>query len=496
MTRPPAGGQLSRYTRHLRWLSLSTPQLARPGVHASAASEDPLAILPSEFNWHDHVVMLLYVAAEIEHSLMVEYLFAAYTLGGPQVPPEHQMQVRRWQEVILGIAKEEMGHLITVQNVLTLLGAPINLRRQDYAWTIDFYPFRFTLERLAPDTLATFVCAESPAKWRHASAPLIRRLAKVEAHHMVNRVGILYARLVALLSHRDLLPDSAFDATTLPYQATFDVWGRGYSGGQRGQQAGNVARTLLPEVLIYAVDSRESAVNALCEIGEQGEAVDSDLPARATSRGRRAQAEEDSHFVRFSTIFRQLQQLSARHRDQVARPVGPNPSTAFQKESAASDCTWISNQEARQWGHLFNLRYRMLLVNLSHTYRLPDPTDQGPSAKGILINRTFGEMYNLRAIAGQLVQLPADAEKRGGLLAGPPFEMPYTLDLPDREKERWTLHRDLLEASRISMSKLQPTATGDAAKYLSALANSDQIAGQQIDRLLAPTSRTVAVGAR
>jgi rubrerythrin len=29
--------------------------------------------------------------------------------------------VRRWQEIILGVAKEEMGHLMTVQNVLTAL---------------------------------------------------------------------------------------------------------------------------------------------------------------------------------------------------------------------------------------------------------------------------------------------------------------------------------------------------------------------------------------
>ena len=491
-----ASGQLSSYSRHLRWLDASTPQPSRPGVRATAPAQDPFAFPPSETNWHDHAVMLLHIAAEIEHALMVEYLFAAYSLGGPQVPPQHQMLVRRWQEVILGVAKEEMGHLITVQNVLTLLGAPINLRRTDYSWTIDFYPFRFTLERLAPDTLATFVCAESPAKWTHSSAPLIRRLAKVEARHVVNRVGILYGRLVKLLARRDLLPDSVFDAGSKPYQATFDVWGRGYRSGQRGQQAGNVARTLLPEVLIYAVDSRESAVNALSEVGEQGEAVDSDLPVRTPGGGRRPPDEEDSHFVRFSTIFRQLYQLPPRHRRLVARPVGPNPSTAYQPDSADSDSTWISHKEARMWSHLFNLRYRMLLVNLSHAYRLPDPADQGPTAKGSLVNRTFGEMYNLRAIAGQLVQLPADAGRRSGLLAGPPFEMPYTLELPDREKERWLLHQDLLEAARNLVARLQAHARGEAADYLNALANSDQIAGQQIDRMRATSTRAEPVGAR
>jgi hypothetical protein len=148
------------------------------------------------------------------------------------------------------------------------------------------------------------------------------------------------------------------------------------------------------------------------------------------------------------------------------------------------------------WSHLFNLRYRMLLVNLSHAYRLPDPADQGPTAKGSLVNRTFGEMYNLRAIAGQLVQLPADAGRRSGLVAGPPFEMPYTLELPDREKERWLLHQDLLEAARNLVARLQAHARGEAADYLNALANSDQIAGQQIDRMRATSTRAEPVGAR
>jgi hypothetical protein len=48
--------------------------------------------------------------------------------------------VRCWQEVILGIAKEEMAHLITVQNVLRLIGGPLNLDRNDYPWDAPFYP--------------------------------------------------------------------------------------------------------------------------------------------------------------------------------------------------------------------------------------------------------------------------------------------------------------------------------------------------------------------
>jgi hypothetical protein len=78
------------------------------------------------------------------------------------VPKGRQGDVRAWQETILGIAKEEMGHLITIQNLLTALGAPLSVNREDYPHSSDFYPFGFTLEPAGLDVLATYVCAESP----------------------------------------------------------------------------------------------------------------------------------------------------------------------------------------------------------------------------------------------------------------------------------------------------------------------------------------------
>jgi hypothetical protein len=71
--------------------------------------------------------MLLHFAASIEHSLMVEYLYAAYSLGGEQVPARHRDMVRLWRRMILSIAKEEMGHLLTVQNIRPVTVKPMPL---------------------------------------------------------------------------------------------------------------------------------------------------------------------------------------------------------------------------------------------------------------------------------------------------------------------------------------------------------------------------------
>ena len=85
-------------------------------------------------------------------------------------------------------------------------------------------------------------------------------------------------------------------------------------------------------------------------------------------------------------------------------------------------------------------------------------------------------MYNLRAIAATLVEMPSGGA--GDERAGPPFQMPYTLALPRREHDRWVLHRDLLEASQLLIARLAPS------RFLVALSESDQLALAQVERML------------
>src|SRR3954471_1907977 len=119
-----------RTERHLERLIMAAPA-GQPSLLGEAAANGLAPTqeieLPPEFTWRDYAIFLLTIAAQIEHSLMVQYLYAGYSLGGPQVPKEHHDNVAAWRQIILGIAKEEMGHLITVQNALRFLGAPLGL---------------------------------------------------------------------------------------------------------------------------------------------------------------------------------------------------------------------------------------------------------------------------------------------------------------------------------------------------------------------------------
>jgi hypothetical protein len=441
------------------------PALGEDKAMLAAADVRP-GVPPPEFNWRDFAALLLDVAAEIEHSLMVQYLFAAYSLGGEQVPPDLRREVRGWQETILGVAKEEMGHLVTVQNLHTGLGLPLHLDREDYPWGSAFYPFDFTLERLTLDSLATYVCAESPEGWRGPEADEIRARAAREAGAQVNRVGVLYGAIAQILEDRSRIPDTAFDASTVPRQASWDEWGRGYAKGARGESS-NLPGVPAPDLLVLEVSSRDTALNALNEIGEQGESPMPLTSADPTDAG------EHSHFVRFLTIYRALSRLDPAVRELVSRDIQANPTADSMREPGA-----------RAWAHLFNLRYRMLLVNLAHAFELAEPSanGSGSNARGALINRTFAEMYNLRAIAGTLVELRA--EPGGRQHAGPPFEMPYTLVLARGERGRWTLHRDLLVAAAALIDTLRPLASPSGREYLAALSESDAVALAQVDRIL------------
>jgi hypothetical protein len=124
-------GMRRKIRRHLGFLF---EEAGPTTLRAVAAPGKPQFSVPAEFTPHRYAVFLLHIAAEIEHALMVQYLYAAFSLGGPQVPKDRRIEVEvsQWREIILGIAKEEMGHLMTVQNVLRCLGGPLNLDREDF----------------------------------------------------------------------------------------------------------------------------------------------------------------------------------------------------------------------------------------------------------------------------------------------------------------------------------------------------------------------------
>ena len=470
----------------------------------TAAQSDPNLGKPDDFTWRDYLLMLLRIDAGIEHALMVQYLYAAYSLGGEQVPPDKRPMVRRWQQTLLSIAKEEMGHLITVQNVITCLGGAISLEREDYPWDHDFYPFPFELEPLTLDSLAKYVYTEAPIGWgeqgrlsgvaeqvhtvlqeRHEG---LRQsiLSRLQAQPVppkpdgVKSVAALFKVILGILQDPDRLSEDDFNAASYAWQASWDAWSCNH-GQRSGEEAADEnqfqgmpggARTCptTADLIIVPVATRDDVIDALQQVAEQGESPHSE--------------QEQSHFARFLHIYDEFStHFPSGCETQPARELPINPTTFANLHQSDGDMarrsTRITHPESVKWAQLFDLRYRLLLTFLAHSFRLARAVNpnKGAGAYQAVVHRAFGEMYNLKAISEILVRQPLDADPDLPFRpAGPPFQMPYTLELPETSSSCWLQYLEMLKACANLREALEQN--GDLSpretEYLQTQANADR----------------------
>jgi Ferritin-like len=170
------------------------------------------------------LIRLLREAAEIEHALLVQYLFAAYSLK-----PQYQAVAGHGEPNatdLIGVAIQEMQHLRSVNRLLVELGAAPHFERQDFPFEPDIYPFAFHMEALGRPSLAKYVYAEAPGddvldpgKARDPEAIRFTRdlKAMLGAQVGTNHLGSLYWTLIQILVEvRDQDPARAL--------ATSDEW--------------------------------------------------------------------------------------------------------------------------------------------------------------------------------------------------------------------------------------------------------------------------------
>lgn len=450
----------------------------------------------------EEAIFWLSAAAEIEHALMVQYLFAAYSVDPESVPSENgaQRQAGDIKNRLLQISREEMGHFITVQNLLHIVGGPLHFGRQFSPFEEAIQPFRYRLEPFTLDSAAKYVIAESPnrplseltlrpnpaddaaikKKLAEDIAPRAKRNnGDVELWH----VGVVFKRLGELFQTELLDADLRIDRPGL--QAKWADWG--YQAPPRTDGTVVLVETLEGKT---AAEIRQRAVDAIRKIGDQGEAFDANTDG------------SESHFERFLAIYEQLEKFEAILGRPLALPVAPNPNTTPQPPAASNvalamgqdqlDGGRITEKRALRWAELFNIRYRILLGCLQHSLLLDMPTYEASgdrTPKGLLHYWTLSEMRRIKKIGEKLVELAKD--DKGVLRAGPPFELPYSLRLPTRDTDRWAGHADAHAMAKtfIEQHMLVDGETGTA--FLEFLAEADGLVAAIADAL----ARDVAVPA-
>ena len=149
------------------------------------------------------LIRLLHEACEVEHSLMLQYLYGAFSLkpayravagyGAPSATD------------LIGVAIQEMQHLGAVNRMLVALGAAPHLIREDFPYEPEIYPFPFSLEPLSLKSLAKYVYCEAPvgatdphnAKTKDDAAFHERLFKSLGLNRRPNHVGSLYNSIIA-----------------------------------------------------------------------------------------------------------------------------------------------------------------------------------------------------------------------------------------------------------------------------------------------------------
>lgn len=471
-----------------------TPQTMRGSASPAPSLADDFP-KRREMTWHDQLVWLLHLGATLEHALMVQYLYAAYSLGGKHVPPQHHHKVKEWQESILAVAREEMGHLLTVQNVLKFLGAGFSVSRDQFPWAIEW----FNIEPFCMGSLACYVNAEMPEceqfPERKEIGELVKQHLKKDALP-VHPVAEIYREIMTLLADTERIPESALQPDTYSLQASWDEWGRGYKPAPRAlDPSGNLEKTAADvvrqaqfdsNILIYQVATRTDALAALNAISLQGEGIEG-----TNEEG------EWTHFRRFIKIYREYKKIQSSDWSPAAR-AAINPTTNLDPNAPNHD-SYISCERTRNWAVLLNVRYWMLFRYLAHTFQIaPAGAPNEPNVRAMLMHRIFGEMYQLKALSGKLFQMPLrDVDADPGtpyslrVAAGPPFELPSNTRIPVSDVDCWCLHRDSLVVARNACNSiLGSNPAPEEKEYINTLIALDEKTDAWIVQILAGMNST------
>lgn len=152
-------------------------------------------------NSYLELIRLLREAAEIEHDLMIQYLYCAFSLKpayadliGAPLPGSSSF---------MGVVIQEMQHLGAVNRLLVELDASPVLTRQDFPYESEIYPFPFELAPMSPVSVAKFTyCEAAPDALQKTSGGPVKlydQLKTTIGTIAPNHVGHLYDAVIEAL---------------------------------------------------------------------------------------------------------------------------------------------------------------------------------------------------------------------------------------------------------------------------------------------------------
>jgi len=372
------------------------------------------------------LIYMLSAAAELEHAVMCEYLFAAFSLKrsvDEGLTREQLAAVERWRSTILGVAKQEMLHLAIACNLLTSVGVGPHLSRPNLPQPARHYPsgVRFELLPFGEQALRHFLFLERPegmdlndAEGLAAMENAVPVTGKEEiAPHLqeFRTVGHLYRSIEE--GFRNLAEKMGEENLFL-----------GPVGSQtRGELFG--WKELGP------ISNTDEAVRAIEAIVEQGEGARGDW--------------RNAHFGRFLSVLGEyLQMREDAPGLEVTRPVLP---VLVRPPETGGEVDLITDPATARVADLCNVAYEVLLHVF---YRLMSHIDESADQIGTLATVAIGIMNDVIAPLADILSTMPVGPEHPGRTAGATFELFYQPDylLPHR-RAAWLVGAELVNDAAI-----------------------------------------------
>jgi nitrite reductase/ring-hydroxylating ferredoxin subunit len=371
----------------------------------------------------EELIYLMSEASEIEHMLMLEYLFAALSLrtdASEGLTEEQLGAVRRWEGLILEVAAQEMLHLALWGNLLTAIGGAPHFDRPNFPQPVTYYPSGFQLALLpfSEQALGNFVFNERPDGMEYGAPEL--ELARATMSFPITDVVVPHE--TQFTTQGDL-----YRAIEQGFERLVEKYGerRVFIGPPEAQATQRYF--WWPELV--PVTDLASAQAAIDTIVEQGEGA----------RGDRHEA----HFGKFLRVL--VEYLEFKERDPAFEPARPVVAAWVRPPGQARlpDPTLITDPNTAGVADLFNASYEVMLQMLVRFFAHTEETEEELQT---LSGTAVSAMSLLIKPLGQLLTTLPVGPEFPGKTAGPNFEYYRTGYLLPHRHAAWVLmHERLLE---------------------------------------------------
>lgn len=389
---------------------------------------------PLDIRTREDLIHVLTEAAVLEHEVMCQYLYAAFSLKTD--PSEGNVtwaqleHIRTWKTNILLVARQEMEHLGLVCNLLTAVGGTPYFRKPDFPRPARYCPAlrSFDLRPFSREVIEGFMHVEK-----------VHGLTTSAPHEHPGRatIGDVYAAI-----------GKGFETLAASNEMLFV--------GSPAAQVGNATidlRENLYDINLIEIADLQTAQQAIDQIIEAG---DEETFQHA-----------ESHYERFETIRDEYVHLKRDDPNfEPARPVAVNP--VVHNEKAVPATTGIEHPLTRQATTLFNTAYETMNLMLLRFYT---PTDETEQERLGLKKIVFFPMMTmiLRPLGEMLTRMPV-REDQPEPTAGPSFECGREMLLHPHKQSAWIVLHERLQALAAEGNALVHALQADAAPWARALA--------------------------